>query len=85
MKQDAAYNCVEIASFTESVAGNPNFFKGYIDQCQADTQCANKYYGGLSQELSRLFSCHVCTLTDNIPFSSIRSPINNNTLVFEGL
>jgi hypothetical protein len=45
---------------------------GYIEECKAMTTCsANKFYGGLSPLLSKIFSCHECSTTGQIPFAFI--------------
>ena len=86
MKQNGVYVCVHNDTFVENVAQSPTFFKGYINQCSQQDTCVNYYVGGISSTLSRLFSCHVCTFKDMIPFVSVNTTLaQNNNAVIESI
>ena len=50
----------------------PIFYPGFIWECNEDTSatCETTAYSGLSGEISRLFSCHVCKDGNSIPVAS---------------
>ena len=43
---------------------------GYIDKCSVNKFCSHEYYNGLNSELNKVFSCHKCLESDEIPFSA---------------
>lgn len=70
---DSVPTCVPDELFKQDEASTPNFFPGYIHTCEPNEHCLKTYLGGLSGEVDRLFSCHVCEYDGFIPFALVRT------------